>query len=125
MRLLLDTHAVIWWTGDPDELTPAARQAIAEADVAAVSATSIWEVATKAAIGKLQVPVDDLVDEIREWGLDLLPVTAEHAWHGRLLPLHHRDPFDRMLVAQAQVEGLTIVSRDPDIARYQVAVLPA
>jgi PIN domain nuclease of toxin-antitoxin system len=125
MRLLLDTHAVIWWTDDPDRLVPAARHAIAEADVAAVSAATIWEITTKAAIGKLEVPVDDLVDEIRAWGLDLLSVTAEHAWHGRLLPLHHRDPFDRMLVAQAQIEGMTVVTRDPDIARYQIAVLPA
>lgn len=125
MRLLLDTHAMIWFTGDPEALAPEARSAIVQADVVAVSAASIWEVSTKAALGKIRPPVDDLVGELSEWGFDLLPITPSHAWAVGGLPSHHRDPFDRMLVAQAQLEGLTIVTRDPRIAQYQVAVLAA
>lgn len=125
MRLLLDTHAVIWFTGDPDELAPEARAAIVDASTVAVSAASIWEISTKAALGKLRPPVDDLVDELSAWGFDLLPITPSHAWAAGDLPRHHRDPFDRMLVVQAQLEGLTIVTRDPQIARYQVSVLAA
>ena len=125
MRLLLDTHAVIWFTGEPDALTPEARDAIVDADTVVVSAASIWEISTKTALGKLRPPVDDLVVELQEWGFEMLPITAQHAWAVGRLPRHHRDPFDRMLVTQAQLEGLTIVTRDPAISRYQVAVLEA
>lgn len=125
MRLLLDTHAVIWFTGDPDALRPEAREAIVDADTVVVSAASIWEISTKAALGKLRPPVDDLVAELGEWGFELLPITASHAWATGQLPGHHRDPFDRMLVAQSRLEGLTIVTRDPAISLYQVAVLAA
>jgi PIN domain nuclease of toxin-antitoxin system len=125
VRLLLDTHALIWFTGEPDELRPEARQAIVDADTVVVSAASIWEISIKLALGKLQPPVDDLVGELREWNFDLLAIMPAHAWAVARLPEHHRDPFDRMLVTQAQLEGLTIVTRDPDIARYQVAVLAA
>jgi PIN domain nuclease of toxin-antitoxin system len=125
VRLLLDTHAMIWFTGDPDALEPRARAAIVDADVVAVSAASIWEISTKAALGKLRPPVDDLVEELSEWGFHLLPITSAHAWAVGKLPLLHRDPFDRMLVVQAQLEGLAIVTRDARIARYQVAVVPA
>jgi PIN domain nuclease of toxin-antitoxin system len=125
VRLLLDTHALIWFTGEPDELRREARDAIVDADTVVVSAASIWEISTKAALGKLRPPVDDVVGELREWGFDLLSITPAHAWAAGRLPDHHRDPFDRMLVTQAQLEGLTIVTRDPDIPRYQVAVLAA
>jgi PIN domain nuclease of toxin-antitoxin system len=125
VRLLLDTHALIWFTGDPDELRPEAREAIVDAGTVVVSAASIWEISTKAALGKLQPPVDDLGRELVEWGFEVLPISGAHAWAVGRLPDHHRDPFDRMLVTQAQLEGLTIVTRDPDIACYQVAVLAA
>lgn len=125
MRLLLDTHAVIWFTGDPDELAPEARAAIVGASVVAVSAASVWEISTKTALGKLRPPVDDLPEELSEWGFELLPITRAHAWAVGGLPLLHRDPFDRMLVVQAQLEGLTIVTRDPGITQYQVSALPA
>jgi len=125
VRLLLDTHAVIWFTGDPDALRPEARDAIVDADTVVVSAASIWEISTKAALGKLRPPVDDLVPELNEWGFQLLPITPAHAWAVGRLPSHHRDPFDRMLVTQARLEGLTIVTRDPAISLYQVAVLAA
>lgn len=125
MRLLLDTHAMIWFTGDPEALAPEARNTIVDANTVVVSAASLWEIATKAALGKLRPPVDDLVAELRESGFELLSITPRHAWAVGRLPRHHRDPFDRMLVVQAQLEGLTIVTRDPAIARYQVAVLAA
>lgn len=125
MRLLLDTHAMIWFTGEPDALAPEARRAIVDADVVAVSAASVWEVSTKAALGKLRPPVDDLVEELSAWGFELLPITPTHAWAVSRLPLLHRDPFDRMLVVQAQLEGLTIVTRDPGITQYQVSALQA
>lgn len=125
MRLLLDTHAVVWFTGDPDLLDQRAREAIVDAETVVVSTASILEIATKAAIGKLQLPSDDLVGELAEWGFDVVPITPQHALRSGELPLHHRDPFDRLLVAQAQLDGLTIVTRDPQIALYQVAVLTA
>lgn len=90
-----------------------------------VSAASLWEISTKQKAGRLRPPVDDVVGAVAAERLDTLPITADHAWAAGQLPLHHRDPFDRILVAQAQLEGLTIVTRDPRIARYQVAVLPA
>lgn len=116
---------MIWFTGDPGALAPEARAAIVDADVVAVSAASVWEISTKVALGKLRPPVDDLVEELVDWGFDLLPITPAHAWAVGKLPILHRDPFDRMLVVQAQLEGLTIVTRDPDIPRYHVAVLAA
>ena len=99
--------------------------AIAESDVAAVSAVSLFEISLKKNLGKIRPPVEDVVGELERHGFQPLDVTAEQAWAAGALPLHHRDPFDRLLVAQAQLEGLTIVTRDPAIASYQVAVLPA
>jgi PIN domain nuclease of toxin-antitoxin system len=89
------------------------------------SAVAIWEISIKSAAGRLQPPVDDLRGDLKTRRIDVLPIAAEHAWAAGRLPPHHGDPFDRLLVAQAQLEGLTIVTRDPAIARYQVAILPA
>lgn len=125
MRLLLDTNAVIWALLDDPSLTSGARSAIGNRrnDVV-VSAASVWEISIKHRAGKLEPPVEDVVGDLAR-RFALLPITSEHAWAAGALPLHHRDPFDRILVAQAQLEGLTIVTRDPKIARYQVAILPA
>lgn len=101
------------------------REAIIDAELAAVSAISLFEISLKRNLGKIRPPVDDVVGELDRRGFTPLDITAEQAWTAGALPLHHRDPFDRLLVAQAQLEGLTIVTRDPAIARYQVAVLPA
>ncbi len=101
------------------------RDAITEAEVAAVSAISLFEISLKQNLGKIQTPVEDVVGELDRRGFAPLDVTAQHAWAAGALPLHHRDPFDRLLVAQAQLEGLTIVTRDAAITRYQVAVLVA
>jgi PIN domain nuclease of toxin-antitoxin system len=121
-RFLVDTHAVLWWLAGDRRLPPRARDAIADpANDALVSAASAWEIAIKRSTGKLEAP-DLLLDEVRSVGLQWLPVTAEHAWAVRRLPHHHRDPFDRLLVAQATLEDAVIVSGDRRLAAYGVAV---
>ena len=87
-----------------------------------VSAASLWEIAIKVAIGKLDAPMD-LPERVEDFGFELLAVTADHAWRVRSLPLHHGDPFDRILVAQAQLEQLTIVTSDTAFKDYEVAVI--
>ena len=122
MRLLLDTNAFIWWVANDPKLRATARAEIARAESVAVSAASAWEIAIKKGIGKLRAP-DDLEAELDRNGFAPLPVTFAHARVSETLPWHHRDPFDRMLVAQAQVEGLTLVTRDRRLALYGVATL--
>ena len=119
-RLLVDTHALLWWLTDDPDLSAMAREALAEpANDVLVSAASVWEIAIKRALGKLEAP-DDLPDHIAAQGFGWLPVAAEHAWRVRDLPPHHRDPFDRLLVAQALVEHMPIVSADPRLRAYGV-----
>jgi PIN domain nuclease of toxin-antitoxin system len=120
MRVLLDTHAFVWW--DNDELPRAVRDRIRSADMVYVSAVSAWEVAIKTALGKITARAA-LADAIDDYGFDALPVTVAHADAVRTLPAHHHDPFDRLLVAQAQLEGLTLVSRDPAMRLYAVPVV--
>ncbi len=122
-RLLLDTHALLWALDDDDALDEAARNAIVDPrnDVF-VSAISIWEISIKRSLGKLKAP-GDLISAVEASGFQELAVTCVHADHAGNLPPHHRDPFDRMLVAQAQVEGLTIVTHDRVIAKYGVRTL--
>lgn len=125
MRLLLDTHALLWWLADDGMLSPTAREAIADgANLIAVSAASAWEISIKRASGKLVTP-DDLEAQIAANGFVALPITVGDGLKAGSLPRHHDDPFDRMLVAQAQAEGLTVVTRDARLARYDVDVLPA
>lgn len=125
MRLLLDTHVVLWWLDDPTRISEAAKEAIrAPENAAYVSAATVWEIIIKQALGKLEAP-SDLAPALRDCQFSPLPVTFEHAIAVRNLPLHHRDPFDRMLIAQATVDGLTIVTRDSDILRYPVSHLLA
>lgn len=124
MRLLLDTHALLWWLADDPELSPAAAGAIAQADVVAASAASAWEIGIKQALGKLTGP-DDLLGELTANGFTHLPITVAHALAAGALPPHHSDPFDRMLVAQAVLENCTLVTRDPRLSAYGVAALRA
>ncbi|HJR24069.1 MAG TPA: type II toxin-antitoxin system VapC family toxin [Acidimicrobiales bacterium] len=122
MNLLLDTHALLWWLAGV-ELSDEAAAAIGDPDnLVAVSAATVWEASIKAALGKLELP-EPIGTAIVEDGLEPLPITLEHAERVALLPPHHRDPFDRMLIAQAQVEGLVIVTRDPGFGAYDVTVL--
>lgn len=129
MRLLLDTHAFLWTAGAPEELAEPARAAIADStnDVY-VSAAVAWEIARKIALGTLAVPGDPATwfpARLRSLAFLPLPILAEHVLAAAALPNHHRDPFDRLLVAQAQLEGLHLVTRDSDIQKYAVTILPA
>lgn len=125
MRLLLDTHALLWAVSDPDELTERARDVLRDGrNEVLVSAASVWEIAIKRALGKLTVP-DDLGPVLAAVSFSPLPISLEHASLAGSLPPHHRDPFDRMLIAQAQLESLTIVTRDARFARYGVQLLVA
>ena len=121
-RLLLDTHCFLWWKTDDVRLTQAARQAIAEAEVVFVSAASAWEVAIKARLGRIELSAD-FADGINDSGFERLLIQFEHAAETRNLPDHHRDPFDRMLVAQARVEGLTLVTHDRQLEPYGLELL--
>ncbi len=124
-RLLLDTHTVLWWLTDPEKLHKVAYQAIANAqNEVFVSAVSGWEIAIKRAIGKLQAP-DDLEAGVEEQGFTPLSLTFHHAEQAGALPPRHGDPFDRMLVAQAQAEGLILVTRDARIPLYGVRTMTA
>jgi PIN domain nuclease of toxin-antitoxin system len=124
LRLLLDTHVFILWIDDAPLERPA-RDAIADPlNEVFVSAASIWEAEIKIGTGKLRVEAD-LIEELGANGFAEAGVSARHGVAAARLPHHHRDPFDRMLVAQAQIEGLTLVTRDPVFDRYAVAVLRA
>ena len=125
MRLLLDTHVLLWWLDDAATLLPAAKEAIVDpGNIIIVSVASLWEIAIKKTIGKLELP-DDFEEVLSRQGFEFLDVKAGHTFGLGSLPLLHRDPFDRMLVAQARVEGLRIVTRDSRIMSYDVPVLNA
>lgn len=125
MNLLLDTHTVLWWLSDDPVLADTARDAIADAEnTVFLSAVVVWEMRIKQAIGKLDLP-DDFGEVLDSQRFAELAVTVDHAHTIAGLPEVHRDPFDRMLVAQAMVENMTIVTRDPLIADYDVDVIIA
>jgi PIN domain nuclease of toxin-antitoxin system len=120
MTLLLDTHVLLWWLDDPGHLSRPARRAIQDGtNPVYVSAAVAWEIAIKKALGKLDAP-DDLEAVIDANRFLPLPITIAHALAVQSLPNHHRDPFDRMLIAQALHEGFRLVSRDSEIAKYAV-----
>ena len=124
MRLLLDTHALLWWLAD-EELVVAARAVIADpANSVAVSAASGWEISIKKALGKLVAP-DDLEQQMLTNGFDAFRSASRMRLAAGQLPRHHEDPFDRMLIAQAKVEQMTIVTRDRRFGDYGVPVIPA
>lgn len=122
-RLLVDSHVLLWHVLDDARLGPAPTAAI-EADDAevVVSIASLWEIAIKSALGKLKAP-DDLPRRVEELGFESLAIAPEHAWRVRSLPLHHRDPFDRLLIAQAQIERLPIVTADNAFGAYEVDLI--
>jgi PIN domain nuclease of toxin-antitoxin system len=125
VRLLLDSQVVIWSLQEPERLSPEAGTAIRKpANDVLVSVASIWELSIKQSIGKLTV-AGDLREHIALQSFAELPVLGEHAVAVRDLPMHHRDPFDRMLITQARCEGLTIVTSDSAFAAYEVPLLGA
>jgi PIN domain nuclease of toxin-antitoxin system len=122
MNVLLDTHTILWWlAGAP--LADEARELIEDGgSLAAVSAATVWEIAVKRTLGKVTAP-EGFAEVVLRGGFEPLAISHEHAERAGSLPMHHRDPFDRMLVAQAQLEGLTLLSRDPVFALYDVSTL--
>ena len=124
-RLLLDTHVLLWSLAEPAKLRDRARDAIADAgNDAFVSAVTAWEITVKRAKGHLTAP-DNLSAIVDERGFTHLPLTFHHAERAGRLPMHHRDPFDRFLVAQAQAEGLVLVTRDAQIPVYGIRTMEA
>jgi PIN domain nuclease of toxin-antitoxin system len=121
VRLLLDTHALLWALSAPTRLPSGTASAIRDPSNAVyVSAASAWEIAIKAGLGKVNADLDEIARSVAEVGFEELNVAFAHARRVRALPLRHRDPFDRMLIAQALEEGLTVVTRDTAFAGYGV-----
>lgn len=124
-RLLLDTHTLLWWLADDPQLGVNSRRLIEDGrNTVLVSAVSAWEISIKKALGKLDAP-DDLDILVEEEGFEELSISFFHGEKAGELPPIHRDPFDRMLVAQAQAEGLDIVTRDENIPRYGIKTIDA
>ncbi len=125
MRLLVDSHVFLWTLGHPEKISTAARRALGQADAERfVSVASLWEISIKVSTGKLSVPME-FDAGISHAAATLLPISMAQVERIESLPFHHRDPFDRMLIAQAIEEGLTIVTRDRIFQAYGVPVLTA
>lgn len=123
MRLLLDTHVLIWVFSRDSQLSEAAAEAIRDGDNQVfVSAVTAWEISIKKALGKLLVP-GNYQEGLRRYRFTSLSITTEHALAVEQLPPHHKDPFDRMLIAQAQIENLTLISHDPKMKAYGIPIL--
>lgn len=127
MNLLLDTHVFLWWATAPDRLSPTARTACEDGgNVLLLSITSVWEIQIKLQIGKLTLakPLSQLVqNQVQVNHLRLLPIKPAHIYGLEQLPLYHKDPFDRLIVAQALIEQITVVSGDRNFGAYPVALL--
>jgi PIN domain nuclease of toxin-antitoxin system len=125
MNLLLDTHVLLWWLNDDPTLSEKSRTAIADGkSIVFISAVSVWEIRIKEALNKLKIPAN-FKSILADQSFDLLDITHEHAHAIKGLPAYHSDPFDRMLVAQAKVEGLTLVTRDVHLKKYRIPILAA
>ncbi len=125
MSYLLDTQVLLWWLADDSALSSNARKVIASgSNLVCVSAVTIWEIVIKQALGKLEIP-QEFREIIGEQGFEALPVTWDHAFEVANLPDHHRDPIDRVLIAQSRVEKMTLISQDTIVRRYDVRVLEA
>lgn len=127
MKILLDTHAFLWWIADDQKLSGRAREIISDgSNELFLSAAAGWEIAIKVQIGRLKLPEEPIrfiLDQMRINAIQSLPIQMNHALHVSTLPQHHRDPFDRLLIAQAQLEGLPVLSSDHQLANYQVEVI--
>lgn len=122
MNLFLDTHVLLWWLDDSPYLFDAERNAIADpGNLIVVSAAVIWEIRIKQALDKLEIPAD-FYPVIKGQGFELLPISADHAYAAGGLPMHHRDPFDRMIIAQAGLEKLCVITRDKIFKKYDIFI---
>jgi len=124
VRLLLDSHVGLWWLDDHPSIGPRCREHLVAAEEVFFSAVTPWELGIKRSLGKILIP-DGLVDALTAAGFMPLSITVAHAEHAPALPAHHRDPFDRMLVAQAQLEALTLVTADDALGPYDIELLDA
>ena len=125
MNLLLDTHVLLWWLDDHPSLSEKARASISNGEnLIFVSSAVIWEVRIKQALGKLEIP-PNFHQVLEQQAFEMLSITVEHAHAIGDLAAYHRDPFDRMLVAQARVEGFTVVTRDAIFEQYQIPIIKA
>ena len=123
MNLLIDTHILLWWLGDQPELSHKARELISDGhNLVFISAVVIWEIMIKRAVGKLKVP-SNFRSVLQQQAFEFLDITSEHSFAVGDLPDHHRDPFDRMLIAQARIEGLTMVTHDTRLHDYNVPII--
>ena len=124
-RILLDTHALIWWLDGDNKLGLNAIEQISnpENDIY-VSAATVWEMSIKQQMGKLVAP-EDIESKVEQAGFSALPITLFHGQQAGKLPLHHKDPFDRMLIAQAQAEGLQIITQDKKFSSYGINIIDA
>lgn len=124
MKLLLDTHALLWWLSDDPKLGAAARDRIMDpANDILVSVVSLWEILVKVRAGKLEAGIEEILDEMQAQGFTLLQIAPAHLVALAALPMHHRDPFDHLLIAQAIAEGATFLSEDSYTPRYPVPCL--
>jgi len=123
MRILLDTHIFYWLFYDQHKLPSAARTILDDADAVFVSAVSLWEIAIKVRVGKLKADVPELISSLEAANLIELPVLARHTPLVSVLPLHHADPFDRLLIAQAITEPLHLLTADPKLKQYSELVI--
>jgi len=124
MRLLLDSHVLLWWLLDDETLAEEVKDWIEDEPEVYISAATVWELAVKQTIGKIKEPAE-LPELVMHNRFRQLPIMPEHTVAAARLPALHRDPFDRLLIAQAQCEDLTLVTRDADIHRYDVPLLKA
>ena len=125
MNLLLDTHVLLWWLDDHPTLSTKARKVIADGgNLVFVSAAVVWEMRIKAAVGKLEIP-PDFQEVLTQQPFQMLAITVEHAHGVGELPAYHHDPFGRMLVAQAKVEGFTLITRDTQLKKYKIPIIKA
>jgi PIN domain nuclease of toxin-antitoxin system len=129
MNLLIDTHVLIWWSKNSRRLGPRTQKLISSPQSSVwVSAASIWEISVKSSLGRLDLSEslpERIPEDLKRHGFSILPISVEHALAVRALPFHHSDPFDRMLIAQAQCESLTLVTVAPQVMAYDVPTLDA
>ena len=127
MKVLLDTHTFLWWISNDTRLSSRAREIISNGNnELLLSAASGWEIAIKVRLGRLQLPYEPerfIPEQLVINAIQSLPIKISHALHTYSLPIYHRDPFDRIIIAQAQLEGLPILTSDPQIAKYKVEII--